>query len=121
MSSSVNLLNSNIGLGSVMNLPESEHLPQVEQIVVQNETEVKLDELYKGNSFSAIALQGLEPKLSSNDILQPANLNRSLNSIFERMQGIKDADVRRFLREDLSPLMENRELLKAYLGMMVEG
>ena len=115
MSSSVNILNSNIGLGSVMNLPESEHLPQVEQIVVQNETEVKLDELYKGNSFSAIALQGLD------DILQPANLNRSLNSIFERMQGIKDADVRRFLREDLSPLMENRELLKAYLGMMVEG
>ena len=41
MSSSVNILNSNIGLGSVMNLPESEHLPQVEQIVVQNETEAR--------------------------------------------------------------------------------
>ena len=121
MSSSVNLLNPNIGLGSVLPSPTADHLPKIEQIVVQKESEVKLNELYQGNFFASTALKGLEPKLESNEILQPTNLNRALNGAFETMKGVKDADVRRFIREDLGPLMENKELLNVYLGMMVEG
>ena len=60
----------------------------------------------------------------NNFITEKTNMSKTeLNKrkLHRKNAHVKDADVRRFLREDLSPLMENRELLKAYLGMMVEG
>lgn len=117
----IDLLNPNVGLGSVMPSPETTHLPEIRQIGSQKPAEVKLDELYTKNAPKAAIIKTFEPAISTDEILQPAVFNRNLNSAIETLSVVKDADVRTFVQEDLYPLAENRDLLRSYLNMMVGG
>lgn len=117
----IELLNPNVGLGGVIPTSNDNHLPNAVQIAPQDTTEIKLDELYQGDGFKAQIEQSFMPKIETDEILQPATMNRNLSNLTEVLANIKDADVRAFLREDLRPLLDNRDLLRAYCGMMISG
>ena len=123
----VDVLNPNLGISTVLPQAAMEHLPSVDNFnTVGHANSVADTENFKA-SISANALDAqlsaaFTPVLSSDELLQPAKLNSSIHAAFEKLSQIRDdADVRRFVRDDLTPLMENRELLEAYMNLMVEG
>lgn len=122
----VDLLNSNLGISSVLPQAENVHLPSADDYgsigSSESLTEVAAYKLSVApNGFARETAAPFSPRIASDELLRPAVFNNSLNSAMEKLSTIHDADVRRFVREDLQPLAENRELLQAYLNMMVGG
>ncbi len=123
----VDLLNPNVGISTVLPQVSGEHLPSVENFnTVGSASSAAAVENFKlsisSNAFDAQVSAAFTPVLSSDELLQPAKLNASLHSAFEKLSQMRDdADIRRFVRDDLNPFMENRELLEAYINLVVEG
>lgn len=123
----VDLLNPHVGIQTVLPQADAAHLPDIQRFAgVDNAPELSSIAAYKEavgkNGFERSAVNAFTPQVSSDELLRPAVFNRHLNELEHKLQEFSaDRDVRRFLREDLTPLRENRELLQAFLGMMVEG
>lgn len=123
----VDVLNPNLGISTVLPQAGAEHLPSVENFnTVGRVNSGAAAESFKSsisaNAFDEKVSAAFTPVLSSDELLQPAKLNASIHSAFEKLSQMQDdADVRRFLRDDLKPFMENRGLLEAYINLMVEG
>ena len=116
--SQINLLNNHIGVSSVLPSANDAHLPELKELSTAKTGTVKLDDLYRGESFNEGIDTSLIPKVGHEELLQPKNFNSAIKRAYEKMSTVKDSDVRHFVREDMQPLMDNRELLNAYLGMM---
>lgn len=122
------ILNPNIGISTVLPAQQEEHLPEIGNFntVVGNVSSLATVANFKAalirDSFEQEIANTFIPALGSDELLQPAKLNANLSSVFTKLSAMKDdADIRRFVREDLTPLMENKELLQAYTNMMVGG
>ncbi|MGN0915852.1 MAG: hypothetical protein ACI4NE_05820 [Succinivibrio sp.] len=116
--SQVNLLNSHIGVSSVLPSATDAHLPEIKELSTAKTGDVRLEDLYRGESISNSVDTSLIPKVGHEELLQPKHLNSALQRAFEKMSTVKDVDVRHFVRDDMQSLMDNRELLNAYLGLM---
>lgn len=116
--SQINLLNNHIGVSSVLPSANDAHLPELKELSTAKTGTVKLDDLYRGESFNKGIDTSLIPKVGHEELLQPKNFNSAIKRAYEKMSTVKDSDVRHFVREDMQPLMDNCELLNAYLGMM---
>ncbi len=123
----IDILNSSIGIGQVLPQAGSEHLPDIERFSsVGSAADLSAVAAYKAamgkNGFARTALSAFIPQVSSDELLKPAVFNRHLQSAEEKLAAFsQDRSVRAFVHKDLQPLRENRELLQAFLGMMVEG
>ncbi len=114
------------GLGVQGTLPDAgvrqEHLPEAARFVAGSvEQKAGLDSLYGANQQQRMLQQALSPRIDNPQQLAPAVLSRNLATMTRKLSRIKDRDIRSFVRKDLEPLEQNRELLNAYLGMMVTG
>ncbi len=122
----VELLSTKLGISDILPQAQSVHLPGAEAFNQAGRAEslteaAAYQEALAADGFSRAVAFAFQPKVSSDELLSPGVFNNLLLRAAEKLSSIKDADVRRFLREDLQPLAENRQLLQAYLGMMVEG
>lgn len=123
----IDVLNSRVGIADVLPAASNDHLPTVDDFnsvgQAQSLSEVaSYKSALESNGFSLQFASIMKPVINSEDILRPARFNNLLNSAQEKLSQIdNDANLRRFVREDLAPLAQNRELLNAYLGMMVGG
>ncbi len=122
----VEIFNPNVGISSVLPGISTEHLPNADDFnTIGQQANLGEVQSYKqalnANSFNTNIVSNFTPEIVSDDLLRPATFNNLLNSSMSKLAEIKDADVRDFLQQDLKPLSDNRELLNAYLGMMVEG
>lgn len=122
------ILNPNIGISTVLPAKLEEHLPEVDNFntVVGNINSLATIANFKASlsrdSFEQEIANTFIPALGFDELLQPAKLNANISSVFTKLAAMNDdANIRRFVREDLTPLMENKELLQAYTNMMVGG
>ena len=123
----IDVLNSKVGIADVLPAASNEHLPTVDDFNSVGQSQ-SLSEVtaYKSalesNGFNIQLASTMRPVINSEDIVRPTRFNNLLNSAQEKLSQVEnDANLRRFVREDLAPLAQNRELLNAYLGMMVGG
>lgn len=125
---SQDILNPHLGISSVLPALRQEHLPEVDDFntVVGNVSSLATVANFKAalsrDSFEKGIANSFIPVVGADELLQPAKLNANLQSVFTKLSAMHDdADIRRFVREDLTPLMENKELLQAYTNLMVGG
>lgn len=120
----IDLLNQNVGIGTVLPSYTDQHLPSVDNFATvvkgENVSAASLND-FKPASLQTQATAAFEPKVGSDDFLKESSINAKLSSISDKFSSIKDADVRRFVREDLEPLLENKALFLSYCTMKVGG
>jgi hypothetical protein len=117
-----NILNPNIGLQEVLDFPGAEtHLPQARLLATSVSAGTGLADLYHLANFQSRILAGLQPEIGDDALLRPDVFGKNLRESHRRLQGSKDPHVRRFLRDELGPLLENDALLRDYVNMLVSA
>jgi type III secretion protein X len=119
----VNLLDPNFGIQNILPPPDNEEtrLPGSLPLPQTATSETGLAELFRLSTSHSLILGSLQPQVPDEELLRPDVLNRNLESAFEALTGVRHPDVRRFVRDDLGPLLEDRQLFQAYAGLMVGG
>jgi type III secretion protein X len=122
MSGAVNLLNPNLGLsGFIDQAGETGRLPQPRPLATGVAPETGLADLFRPANFQSLVLAGLAPRIGDESLLRPDILRRNLEAGLERLKKNRRPEVRRFVREDLAPLLEDRELLQSCVNLMMGG
>ena len=65
--------------------------------------------------------EALCPPVGDGSILQPELFHTELQGVLTALRDSDKPAVRAFVRDELTPLLENTELLRAYTGLMVGG
>ena len=116
------LLDPNLGLsGFIDRAGEAERLPQPRPLYTGAAPGTGLADLFKPANFQSLVLAGLAPRVGDESLLRPDILRRNLEAGLERLKKSRRPEVRRFVREDLAPLFEDRELLQSYVNLMMGG
>ena len=117
-----NLLDPNLGLSGLIDRADpSARLPQPRTLVTSVAPETGLADLFKTANLRNTILSGLQPKLDDESLLRPDVLRRNLEAGLEKLQTNRRPEARRFVRDDLAPLLEDRELLRGYVNLMMGG
>ena len=120
MAGPVNLLNANFGVADILPPLEDGHLPEAADLSTAKLNVSNLEQLFADNNVNSLILKALDFEVKDKELLNGAKFNAALRDIQEELSLSRDPAVREFVRNDLAPLLENQDLLNAYLGMMVE-
>jgi hypothetical protein len=122
MSDIRNIMDPALGVQSVLEPSVRDaHLPQARALTTDIAMETGLADLYRMSSLHSHVLSGLQPRVSDEALLRPDVLRKNLRESFARLTDNRDPHVRRFVRDDLKPLLENEQLLNDYVNMLVSG
>ncbi|NCD25267.1 MAG: type III secretion protein, partial [Deltaproteobacteria bacterium] len=102
-------------------LSASGQLPTARPLASSVLREAGLEELYSVSNAARLVEQTLCPEVGDGELLRPEVFAASLRDCFMILQGSDDPAVQEFLRNDLRLLLENRDLLQAYTGLMIGG
>jgi type III secretion protein X len=80
-----------------------------------------LADLFKMPTFADKLTESLRPVIYDDGLLRPDVFLKNLREARERLKESKSPDARRFVRDDLDPLMEDTQLLRTYAGLLLEG
>lgn len=119
---SVNLFDSSMGIQHIMPQANPEQsMPTARPLAASMLREAGLEELYSANTAEKLLEQSLCPEVGDGELLRPDIFSTTLHSTMENLRGHSDPAVQALLKEVLTPLKENNELLRAYTGLMVGG
>ncbi|MDR2786893.1 MAG: type III secretion protein [Candidatus Accumulibacter sp.] len=117
-----NILNPNVGLQDVLDPAGFEfHLPQARPLATSVSAETGLADLYRLSDFQSRILAGLQPEVGDETLLRPDVFGKNLRESHRRLKDSKNPRVRRFLRDELGPLLENDTLLREYVNLLVSA
>lgn len=120
-SSPINLLDPGLGIQNIMAPGTAGHLPDARPLASSAMREAGLDELYNSCKAAQQLEVALCPAVGDGSILQPELFHMELQGALEALRDSDKPAVRAFVRDELAPLLENTELLRAYTGLMVGG
>ncbi|HJD96695.1 type III secretion protein [Mailhella massiliensis] len=121
MPSSINLLDPSLGIQHVMDMPEPANLPRARELASNALNEPGLEELYAPGNAWQLVEQALCPDVGDGSMLNPEIFSGTLESCLRDLEGSSDPAVQAMLSEELTPLLQNGQLLQAYLGLMIGG
>lgn len=117
-----NIMDPSLGVQGVLEPAAGwAHLPQAKPLATDAVLKTGLADLYRATSFQSRILSSLQPRVNDEAQLRPDVLGKNLRESLSRLSGSHDPQVRRFVRDDLAPLMENKQLLNEYINMLVSG
>lgn len=119
--SPINLLDPNLGIQTVMEPGGSDHMPGARPLAANVLSEPGLEDLYSASTAEKLLERALCPPVGDGDLLRPDVFAANLAGGLEALEGSRDPAVRAFVRGELRPMLEDAELLKAYVGLMVAG
>ena len=97
------------------------HLPDARPLASSAMREAGLDELYNSRKAAQQLEAALCPPVGDGSLLQPELFHMELQGALTALRDSDKPAVRAFVRDELAPLLENTELLRAYTGLMVGG
>jgi hypothetical protein len=116
------IMNPDVGVQGVLDSGSIEsRLPPARPLSTGVSSETGLADLYRLANFQSRILAGLQPVVVDDALLRPDVLGKNLRESHQRLRESKNPHVRRFLRDDLGPLMENEQLLRDYANMLVSA
>ncbi len=121
MPSAVNLLDTSLGIQNVMDMPEPGNLPRARELASNALNEPGLDELYAPNNTWQLMERALCPDVGDGSMLSPEMFSDTLQSCVSDLGDSTDPAVQEMLSRELVPLLQNGQLLQAYLGLMIGG
>lgn len=117
----INLLNPDLGIQTIMDTGPADRLPDARPLASTPMREAGLEELYQGQHLDQLVSAALLPSVDDGSILQPGVFHAELRGSLEALRDSREPAVRAFVRDELAPLMDNADLLKAYTTLMVGG
>ena len=122
MARDIGIFDTSIGIQNVLlNELESMTMPRARPIAANVLSEAGLEELYMPRNAARLIETALCPEVGDGKILRPDVFSTLLRESFESLRESKNPDVRAFVRKDLTPMLEDANLLQAYTGLMVGG
>jgi hypothetical protein len=122
MSDIRNIMNPSLGVQGVLDPAiQDTHLPQARPLATDLTPETGLADLYRTSNLQSQLLSGLQPRVGDEALLRPDMLRKNLHESLAGLKDHRDPHVRRFVRDDLKPLLENEQLLNEYVNMLVSG
>lgn len=121
MPSSINLLDPSLGIQNVMDVPEHSGLPRARELASNALREAGLDELYAPTNARQLVERALCPDVGDGSMLSPEAFSETLHSCVSELSASTDPAAREMLDQELVPLLQNGQLLQAYLGLMIGG
>ena len=116
------IMNPDLGVQGVLDADIREtRLPQARPLATGVSLETGLADLYRLSSFQGHILAALQPVVEDEALLRPDVFGKNLRESLKRLQKSRDPRVRRFVRDDLGPLLENEQLLRDYVNMLVSA
>lgn len=121
MPSPINLLDASLGIQNVMDMPDSGNLPRARELASNALNEPGLEELYAPNNAWQIMERALCPDVGDGSMLSPEVFSETLQSCVSALENSADPVVQDMVSRELRPLLQNGQLLQAYLGLMIGG
>ena len=123
VSSITNLLDPSLGIQDILDpgLAPDGQLPRARPLAASVLREAGLEELYSPQNAAKLVEQALCPDVGDGELLRPEVFAANLRESFEALKDSQNPEVRDFLNTDLRLLLENRDLLQAYTGLMIGG
>ena len=118
-----NLLDPSLGIQDILDpgLSADGQLPQARPLAASVLREAGLEELYSPLNAARLVEQALCPDVGDGELLRPEVFAANLRESFEALKDSQNPEVQDFLNTDLRLLLENRDLLQAYTGLMIGG
>lgn len=119
----INLLDPSLGIQTIMESPALTRggIPEARQLASNVLREAGLEELYSPSNAHHLVEQALCPDAGDGDILRPDVFSSNLAGCLESLKDSDDPAVRALADSELAPLLQNKELLNAYMGLMIGG
>ncbi|MDR3054891.1 MAG: hypothetical protein LBU53_05750 [Zoogloeaceae bacterium] len=122
MSNIRNIMSPSLGVQGVLDpAVQGAHLPQARSLATDLTPETGLADLYRMSNLQSQLFAALQPKIGDEALLRPEVMRKNLQESFASLKDNRDPHIRRFVREDLKPLLENEQLLAEYVNMLVSG
>jgi len=120
---SINLLDPSLGIQTIMESPAATRggIPEARPLASNVLREAGLEELYSPCNAHHLVEQALCPDAGDGDILRPEVFSGNLAGCLEALKDSDDPAVRALVDGELAPLLQNKELLNAYMGLMIGG
>ena len=114
---SINLLDPSLGIQTIMESPAATRggIPEARPLASNVLREAGLEELYSPSNAHHLVDAG------DGDILRPEVFSGNLAGCLEALKDSDDPAVRALADGELAPLLQNKELLNAYMGLMIGG
>ena len=121
MPSPINLLDPSLGIQNVMDMPDAGNLPRARELASNALSEPGLEELYAPSNTWQLMERALCPDVGDGSMLSPEVFSEALHSCVTALKGSADPVVQDMVSGELEPLLQNGQLLQAYLGLMIGG
>ncbi|MDR1086477.1 MAG: type III secretion protein [Deltaproteobacteria bacterium] len=118
----LNIFDPSLGVQTVLEpRPDDARLPEARALSTGAADETGLAELFGAPSLSSALREALSPRIGDDSLLRPDVILTNLREAGEFLREVKTPEVRRFVRQDLDPLLEDTQLLATYAGLLLEG
>lgn len=117
----IDLLDSSLGIETFLQSSQQVELPKPQSLVFSAFKEDGLQELYLPKNYGQQVEEALCPQTGDGEMLQPEVFSQSLLHCLEKIKTNENMESLRLVQEDLEILLENKELLRAYCGLMIGG
>ena len=118
----IDLLNPRLGVQDILepNLTAG-HLPEARPLANSAAQPAGLDALYSLPTMDQLIDLALTPRSPDEELLRPDVFSRNLRAAYEDLSQSRDPDLRRLVRDDLGPLLEDTALLRTFTGLLMGG
>ena len=116
---SINLLDPSLGIQTIMESPAATRggIPEARPLASNVLREAGLEELYSPSNAHHLVELALCPDAGDG----PEVFSGNLAGCLEALKDSDDPAVRALADGELAPLLQNKELLNAYTGLMIGG
>lgn len=114
-------MNPSIGISELMQMRQTERLPQIRELSPGDLRSTGLDILYGQVNIKTAVESLLCPSVGDGSLVSPEVFSRELEAIVEKLKKSPNVKIRTMLEREILPLLENGMLLSAYRGLMIGG
>lgn len=117
----VSLLDASMGIQSILDAPDTARLPESRQMVSTVLRPLGIEGLYTPSTLRSTVEAALHPAVGDGEVLRPEEFSSCIRSCATALRHAPEAAARELVEKELDPLLENKDLLQAYTGLMIGG
>ena len=121
MPAHIDLLSPSFGIQDVLEMPDFGQLPKARELAANALNSAGIEELYPLGNARQLIEQALCPDVGDGSLLNSQRFQETIDSVITGTDEGDDPSLVAMVKKELIPLRQNKELLQAYLGLMIGG
>ncbi|MDD2966850.1 MAG: type III secretion protein [Desulfovibrionaceae bacterium] len=110
-----------VGIQSVIASPVATPLPNAQPLAATVVNTGGLEQLYQGGNIADITMNFLCPQVGDGHMVQPEVFFGTMQECAQQLAHSTEPALQALVEQELQPLLENKALLQAYVGLMIQG